>query len=169
MRNAATSLARNRRREINLERLDTAELTRELEMSVGYVLRRAQLAVFADFIAGQSGPVSRPGQFALLTVIGTRSGVTQTQLCDALGIKRANLVVAIDRFERLGLVRREQCSVDRRANRLHLTAAGTQLLSRATHAQSKHEARITALLGTNGRRLLIELLNKLRTLPEAAA
>jgi DNA-binding MarR family transcriptional regulator len=169
MANAATGLARSRRREINLHRPDTAELTRGLEMSVGYVLRRAQLAVFADFIAAQSAPVSRPGQFALLALIGTQPGVTQTQLCDALGIKRANLVVAIDQFERLGLVRREQCSVDRRANRLQLTPAGTQALSRAAEAQRKHESRITALLGANGRRVLIELLNKLRTLSRAAA
>ncbi len=170
MTNAATGLAHGRRRETNPHRPQTAELTRELEMSVGYVLRRAQLAVFADFSARQSeGAVSRPGQFALLAVIGRQPGVTQTQLCAALGIKRANLVVAIDQFERLGLVRREQCDIDRRANRLHLTPAGTQALSRATDGQRKHEARIATLLGANGRRVLIELLNKLRTLSEVAA
>jgi len=142
-----------------------AELTRELEASVGYVLRRAQLAVFADFIASQSGAVVRPGQFAVLLVIGMHAGLTQNQLCEALAIKRANLVAMLDEFESLGFVRRVPCSRDGRAKRLHLSTAGAKVLSQAVDAQKRHEARITAALGAIGRRQLIDLLNRLRTLP----
>lgn len=132
-----------------------------IEQTVGYMLRRAQLAVFADFIAGQRGPVARPGQFSVLAVIGRNPGISQSQLCAALGIKRANLVAVIDRFEAQDLVRREASTTDRRANRLQLTGAGQRALQNALAAQAEHEARITSLLGAAGRHALLKQLSKL--------
>ena len=140
------------------------DLVAELEADVGYVLRRAQLAVFADFSLGQRGPVSRPGQFAVLSVIGRHPGLSQAQLCEALSIKRANLVAVLDQFEALGLARREACADDRRANRLYLTPSGERALQMARDAQREHEARITQALGSAGRRELLALLEKLRAL-----
>lgn len=140
---------------------DGVNLTRELEQSVGYLLRQAQLAVFADFVRYQSGPVTTPGKFGLLLVIGRHPGRTQGELGDALGIRRTNLVPVLDHFEKLGLVQRAPCLRDRRANRLFLTRSGQAVLERAGAAQQKHEARITELLGETGRRKLMELLGKL--------
>ncbi|MGO9427010.1 MAG: MarR family winged helix-turn-helix transcriptional regulator [Steroidobacteraceae bacterium] len=139
----------------------------DLEQQVGYMLRRAQLAVFADFIAGQRGPAARPGQFSVLAVVGRNPGISQSQLCAALGIKRANLVAVIDRFESLDLVRRETSSTDRRANRLQLTGAGQRALQNALAAQAEHEARITGLLGAAGRQALLKHLAKLCELSPA--
>jgi DNA-binding MarR family transcriptional regulator len=138
-----------------------------LDQQVGYMLRRAQLAVFADFSAAQSGPVTRPGQFSVLAVIGRNSGLSQSQLCDALGIKRANLVAVIDHLESLKLVRRDPSATDRRSNRLQLTAAGERALQKATECQIKHEARITRLLGAPGRAALLDQLAKLCELGRA--
>ncbi len=132
-----------------------------IEQTVGYMLRRAQLAVFADFIAGQRGPVARPGQFSVLAVIGRNPGISQSRLCAALGIKRANLVAVIDRFEAQDLVRREASTTDRRTNRLQLTGAGQRALQNALAAQAEHEARITSLLGAAGRHALLKQLSKL--------
>src|SRR5580698_8599674 len=78
-----------------------------LDDHVGYMLRRAQLAVFGDFIACQHGAVTRPGQFSILAVIDRNPGLSQSRVCAALGIKRANLVAVIDELETLGLVRRD--------------------------------------------------------------
>jgi DNA-binding MarR family transcriptional regulator len=139
----------------------------ELGHHVGYMLRRAQLAVFADFIAGQRGVVARPGQFSVLTVIGRNPGITQSQLCAALGIKRANLVAVIDQFERLDLARREASKTDRRSNRLRLTEAGQRALQNALDDQAEHEARITGLLGAGGRQALLKQLAKLCELGNA--
>ncbi len=127
----------------------------DLDQHVGYMLRQAQLAVFADFIASQTGPVTRPGQFSILVVIGRSPGLSQSRVCAALGIKRANLVAAIDHLESLGLVRRDASAADRRANRLHLTPAGQRALQQALETQAVHEARITRLLGTAGRKALL--------------
>lgn len=133
----------------------------DLDQHVGYMLRRAQIAVFADFIATQRGRVARPGQFSVLSVIGRNPGITQSQLCATLGIKRANLVAVIDHFEALDLARREPSKTDRRSNRLRLTDAGQRTLQLALDDQSAHEARITNLLGPAGKQALLKLLAKL--------
>jgi DNA-binding MarR family transcriptional regulator len=132
-----------------------------LDSQVGYMLRQAQLAVFADFIANQRGAALRPGQFSILAVVGRNPGLSQTQVCGALGIKRANLVAAIDLLESLGLVRRNASLTDRRSNRLHLTPAGQRTLHAALEAQAEHEVRITRLLGAAGKRVLLRHLAKL--------
>ena len=132
-----------------------------LDQRVGYMLRQAQLAVFDDFIASQRGAVTRPGQFAILMVIAGSPGLSQTQVCKTLGIKRANLVAAIDDLESLGWVRRDASASDRRSNRLQLTTAGQRALKNALDDQSVHEARITRLLGAAGRRTLLKQLAKL--------
>ena len=148
-------------------RRDTANPGRsDLDQQVGYMLRQAQQAVFSDFIASQNGPVTRPGQFSILAVVGRSPGLTQAQVCTALGIKRANLVVAIDHLESLKLVRRAASAADRRTNRLHLTAAGQRALQQALKTQAAQEARIIHLLGTAGRKALLKhlaLLSQLST------
>lgn len=141
----------------NTAATDLADLNRQ----VGYMLRQAQLAVFADFFAKQRGVVLRPGQFSILAVIGRNPGLSQAKVCTALGIKRANLVAAIDALESLGLVRRDASMTDRRSNRLHLTLAGQRALQAALQMQSQHEARITRLLGPAGKRALLKQLAKL--------
>jgi DNA-binding MarR family transcriptional regulator len=135
-----------------------------LDSQVGYMLRQAQLAVFSDFIANQRGAALRPGQFSILAIVGRNPGLSQTQVCRALGIKRANLVAAIDVLESLGMVRRDACLTDRRSNRLHLTAAGQRTLQAALESQAEHELRITRLLGAAGKRALLTQLAKLREL-----
>jgi len=133
------------------ERIPSPEIADlgKLEDHVGYMLRRAQLAVFADFTAAQTGSVVRPGQFSVLAVIGGNAGLSQSQLCEALGIKRANLVS------------RQPSATDRRSNRLHLTPAGERTLKKSIADQARHEARITRLLGPSGRAELLKLLTKL--------
>jgi DNA-binding MarR family transcriptional regulator len=133
----------------------------DLGQHVGYMLRRAQLAVFADFSAAQRGAVARPAQFSVLAVIGRNPGLSQSQLGAALGIKRANLVAVIDHLESLELVRRSPSATDRRSNRLALTPAGERARREATLDQAKHEARITRLLGATGRMALLKQLAKL--------
>lgn len=140
--------------------LDQADIA-DLDQQVGYMLRRAQLAVFADFVAAQSGRAASPGQFSVLAVIGRNPGLSQSQLCEALGIKRANLVAVIDHLEAFGLVRRDPSDTDRRSNHLRLTHAGVRALETAVAEQQIHEARITRLLGAAGRASLLQQLAKL--------
>ena len=75
---------------------------------IGYVLRRAQLAVFQDFFAAFAPFDIRPAQFSVLTVIERNPGLTQSQAAEALGIKRTNFVGMLDELETRGLAARRQ-------------------------------------------------------------
>lgn len=132
-----------------------------LNASIGYMLRRAQLAVFADFGTTLADVQLRPGQFAALTVIGCNQGVTQSEVCETLGIWRANFVAVIDDLERRGLARRVSSAADRRSKALALTAAGRRALERATDLQRAHESRVCRRLGPGGREQLLRLLDQL--------
>src|SRR5690606_10861510 len=72
----------------------------------GYVLRRAQLAVFQDFWRNFAAFDIRPAQHAVLIVIERNPGLRQSQISSALNIKRANLVALLDSLESRGLAKR---------------------------------------------------------------
>src|SRR5262245_23991252 len=89
--------------------------------SVGYLVRRAQMAIFQRFFELFAKVDIRPAEYAALAVIGCNPGLTQTRLADALGIKKTNLVALIDAFETRGLARRRSTGNDRRSHALYLT------------------------------------------------
>jgi DNA-binding MarR family transcriptional regulator len=129
-----------------------------LQDSVGYVLRRAQLAVFADFIATLEQVDLRPGQYSVLTLIGENPGIVQRRLCETLSIKAANFVPLFAELERRGLTRR--VAIDRRSNGLYLRAEGRTLIARAHILCERHERRITDAIGIAQSRPLIALLER---------
>lgn len=133
---------------------------------VGYALRRAQVALFTDFIRTLADVDLRPAQFSVLTVIDGNPGLLQSRAGSALGIQKANFVPLLRELERRGLVRRE--ALDGRSNGLHLTAAGKRLLARARRLHDRHHARIEALIGESERPRLIATLAKLTALANGA-
>jgi DNA-binding MarR family transcriptional regulator len=124
----------------------------------GYMLRRAQLAVFQDFLRAYAGLDVRPGQYSVLTVIERNPGLRQSQLSAALGIKRANLVALLDALEHRGLAKRVPVATDRRSYALYLTDAGMELVQKLREINVAHERRVTARIGEAGRRQLLKLL-----------
>jgi DNA-binding MarR family transcriptional regulator len=130
-----------------------------LPQVVGYMLRRAQLAAFQDFLRSYAEAEIRPAQYAVLTVIEQNPGLRQSQVSTALGIKRANLVALLDSLENRGLAKRVPVTTDRRSYALHLTEAGVALMVRLAEINAAHERRVTAKIGENGRRELLRLLH----------
>lgn len=128
---------------------------------VGYVLRRAQLAVFDDFIRSCDGHGLRPAQFSALVLIDANPGRSQREIAAALGIQRPNFVAMMDGFERRGLARRRRSETDRRSHALELTAQGRALLARARDTVLEHEARITDRMTEAEKAELIRLLGLL--------
>jgi DNA-binding MarR family transcriptional regulator len=114
---------------------------------LGYVLRRAQIAVFRDFFAAFAPFEIKPAQYSILTVIERNPGLKQTQVCDALGIKRTNFVAMIDELEGRGLVRRDEAPADRRSYALVLTPVGTALMPKLHDTSAAHEQRLIVALG----------------------
>src|SRR5690606_7319292 len=95
---------------------------------VGYSLRRAQLAVFQDFIVKMKDFALRPAQFSVLAIIQANPGLKQSQVSEALGINRANFVALLDELEHRNLARRAPSPDDRRSNALYLTPQGEAFL-----------------------------------------
>lgn len=128
---------------------------------MGYALRRAQVAVFADFHASFAPLGLRPGAFSVLLLVRHNPGVRPTDIGRALGIKRANFVPLLAELEGRGLVERRAVAGDRRAAALHLTADGIALLRRADRVLRTHEARWQARLGQADTARLLDLLHRL--------
>lgn len=129
---------------------------------VGYVLRRAQMAVFQDFIRSLEAVDLRPAQFSVLALIDANPGILQSRACAALGIQKTNFVPMLQELERRGLTRRTP--VDGRSNGVFVTPKGKALLKRARSLHDRHHARITALIGESEQRRLIATLERLTAL-----
>jgi DNA-binding MarR family transcriptional regulator len=129
--------------------------------SIGYALRRAQLASTAEFLEAMKEVDLRPTQFSVLILINENPGVRQTEVCAALGLQKANFVPLLNELERRGLAERRPGVPDRRASALHLTEHGTAVLRRALDLHSQWEDRVSSRLGPKGREQLLALLRKL--------
>jgi DNA-binding MarR family transcriptional regulator len=131
---------------------------------LGYALRRAQSAVFADFAATftRAGEALTPGEFGLLVLVDRNAGMSQMALARALGIDRSTLVPILNRLQARGLLVRRASPTDGRTHALALTPAGAKALARFARLVAGHEKRIAADLSAAETRTLLELLDKVR-------
>jgi DNA-binding MarR family transcriptional regulator len=132
-----------------------------LQDRIGYALRRAQGAVYADLNDALASLELRPVQFTLLLTVAENPGASQSNVCEALGIQKANCVPTMSELERRGLIIRRKSPSDARSYELHLTTKGKRVLQRAGEVQSSHEQRLIARIGIDGRDQLLQLLGKL--------
>ena len=132
-----------------------------LNRHVVFRLRRAQSAVFGDFIESLARLNLRPAQYALLEVVDAHPGLKQSDAAVVLGIEKANFVSLVHGLERRSLLRRSRSSVDRRSYALELEPDGVRLLRRARGLHYAQESRLTEQLGARGRDDLLGLLTKL--------
>lgn len=131
--------------------------------SVGYRLRRVQIATFNLFTQHMAEFDIRPTQFAILTVVRDNPGLSQSQVSNALGLKRANLVPLLDGLEGRGLLVRSPSLADRRSYCLHLTDHGQAEMKRIQARHDQFEQELTAPLGPAGRTALLALLDGFQT------
>jgi len=134
---------------------------RALTSLIGYMLRRAQIAVFHNIFQAFAKVGIRPAQFSVLTVIAHNPGRTQSQIAAALGIKRTNFVPLLDGLERRGLAERRPAPSDRRSHALYLTDAGKTTVRRLNQMVAKLEAGMIRRIGRSRRLVLMELLHRL--------
>lgn len=123
-----------------------------------HALRLAQLAVSARSARLLSRFDLKPGQFAALIVIDRNPGLRATDACRVLGLQKANFAPLLRGFERRGLVQRRRFALDRRTQRLQLTATGVRLLVRARRAHGREQRALRAALGAAATRHLIAQL-----------
>ena len=129
---------------------------------IGYQLRLAQMAIFADFAESVGVDAISPGLFGILVIVEVNPGLTQQALADAARLDRSTMVTVLDKLEQRGLVERQ--AADRRSNGLFLTPQGNALLRGLKRKVAQHERRVLKNLSANERDQLVALLQ--RILPE---
>jgi DNA-binding MarR family transcriptional regulator len=134
----------------------------ELSELLGYVLKRAQLKVFEDFLRCVESLQLTPAQFSVLILLEKNPGRNQTEIASTLGILRPNFVAMLDGLESRDLCTRVRSANDRRSHILVLTDKGRAVLQRAKKlVATKHEARLNELLGPTNRAALLSMLSKI--------
>jgi DNA-binding MarR family transcriptional regulator len=126
---------------------------------LGYQLRLAQRAIFADFAERVGAGDISPGLFGILVVIEANPGLKQQRLAEAVHLDRSTVVSVIDKLEARGLVQRR--AADRRSNGLFLTANGSALLKTLKRKVVVHERRLAANLERGERQELSRLLARI--------
>jgi len=125
----------------------------------GYVLRRASVAALAELNEGLAPLGLRHTAAAMLMLIESRPGITQSEAGRVLDIQRANMVPFIARLEKRGVIRRRQ--VDGRSQALDLTGRGRMLLARARRVVEAHEAALLERVPEPLRPLVLPVLTAL--------
>jgi DNA-binding MarR family transcriptional regulator len=136
----------------------------ELADLLGYLLKRAQLKVFEDFLHCVAPLQLTPAQFSVLLLLDKNPGRNQTEIANTLGILRPNFVSMLDALESRDLCARMRSTNDRRSHILVMTDKGRAVLARAKKlVATKHEARLNELLGPANRVALLAMLSKIAT------
>src|SRR5436305_9635581 len=131
---------------------------------LGYSLRRAQLSTYREFDLFIASFDIRPAQFAVLTLIRSNPGSSQSAISSALGIQKANFVAVIDRLESRGLIERRKLRGDRRSSALYLTRSGELFCEKLQAAHAKLEAHLASRLGVRRSRQFLKLLHEFASL-----
>jgi DNA-binding MarR family transcriptional regulator len=128
---------------------------------LGYHLRRASAAMMADFSAQLSAVALRPVQFAILSLIADNDGITQTELCHELAVRKANMAPLIAELDRGGLLTRKPAPDDRRVQLLALTPKADAQLPAWRKLVDEQERRFLGGLSAPEHAETIRLLRKL--------
>lgn len=132
-----------------------------LGQDLGYMLRRAQLWIFQDFLRTMTPLDLRPAQYSVLVIINQNSGLSQISLAGALGIERARLVRLLDQLEERKLVERRPSANDRRSHAMHLTPDGERALAASRELIADHRKTcVEEFGGQSNYSTLVRMLSK---------
>ena len=103
----------------------------------------------------------KPSQFTVLVLVKHNPGRRQSELAEALNIKRSNFVPIIDALEARGLLTRGKSPDDRRSYSIEVTPKGKALVIKATAPILAESERAAAVLSGSEQSALKKLLCKL--------
>jgi DNA-binding MarR family transcriptional regulator len=129
---------------------------------IGFNLRMAQEASFLAF-ARQSRSIAgtRPGRFAMLTLIDENPGISQTALGRAAGRDKSTLTPVLNDLVRRGWIRRQRNRDDRRTYLLSLTADGKRQLRQLNACARRHESHLDRIIGADDRDHFLMVLRRI--------
>jgi len=140
---------------------DTTMRMSLIEDLLGYNLRRAAGVILRDFAETIGVYDIRPTQYAVLSLIALNPGLKQTEVAEALGIKRANFVPLFDTLEARRLAVRKAVPYDRRSYALYLTEAGHELVREMREKIVDHEAKFLARMTDGERDTMLSVLKRI--------
>ena len=113
---------------------------------LGYLFKHAQMRMDELNTEALAPFGIDPRELGILLVIASHEPGSQQQAAHRLGIDRTSMVTRLDELEDKGLVSRHPHAADRRRNVVELTAAGRDIVTRATEASERAEAALLASL-----------------------
>jgi MarR family transcriptional regulator, organic hydroperoxide resistance regulator len=108
-------------------------------------------------------------EWRVLAALNSRDGTAMTELAELVRFKQPTLTKAIDRMERVQLVRRHTPTDDRRRTLVYLTERGRRIAAPLVMRAHQHEAAVTNSLGKGASRdlkkALATLIDQVAQLP----
>jgi DNA-binding MarR family transcriptional regulator len=132
-----------------------------LDDHVGVALRRAYQRAVANLNARIAPFDVSPLQFSVLVRLHDHGAWTQNSLGRSIDMEPANIAALVARLEERGLVAREPDPHDRRAVRVTITAAGTELLAAVRPEADAANTGTLSVLAPAERAQLMGLLERL--------
>jgi MarR family transcriptional regulator for hemolysin len=102
-------------------------------------------------------------QWVLLAWLEREPGITQNELAGFVEVEPISVARLVDRLEARGVVERRLDPRDRRVRRLHLTAAARPLLEQIHAYRKDLDALMTAGIGADGRKRMLEDLYRIKS------
>jgi DNA-binding MarR family transcriptional regulator len=131
---------------------------KDLDQSATHLLHRASQCATEIFSADARTGGLTPRQLAVLTAIGDKEGLSQTDLVERTGIDRSTMADLIARLLRRGLVNRRRTREDARAYSVKLSPHGTRVLRQAQPGAAAADQRLLASLSPGKRQDFIDAL-----------
>jgi len=128
--------------------------------SLGFLIvdsARLLRAAFERRIA-QAGLGLTPGEARALITVAAIDGSRQLDIAARMGVEPMTLCAYLDKLEALGLIERQQCSADRRAKRVNLTATSDEMIGSIRKELNAILAQATEGLSEENNRILREAL-----------
>lgn len=140
----------------------------DLERSVGFVMRIAQLTAFENLFE-ELGPTEvRISEFTVLVAIAENPGVRQGVIADVLKIKWSNMTKVVRALETRGLVERHVPPNDRRSVMLRVTDGGREQIERSAAKMYRSDRQALAMLSDEEHAHYLALSRKIAGWPSQA-
>ncbi|WP_439508933.1 MarR family winged helix-turn-helix transcriptional regulator [Yoonia sp.] len=138
------------------------DVVSDLEILIGYNMKRAYVAIQKDFRAALGEGGLSPRTFSALSLVVAHPNISQSSLARLLGIERSGLVAIIDELERRNYLTRSHVPGDRRVQALVATHEGNAAYQATLATVQAHEERLLATLSASEKHTLMQILIKIR-------